>query len=54
MKEDSIPEEPGIYLLCLRVRENCCLKIGKAGERFFPRGNYVYVGSAQGVGYHAI
>ena len=45
---DSIPAEPGIYLLHLLVKKDIKLDIGKLGERFFPKGDYFYVGSAQG------
>jgi Uri superfamily endonuclease len=45
---ENIPSVPGIYLLHLVVKKDIQLDIGKLGEKSFPKGDYFYVGSAQG------
>ncbi|MGB9607071.1 MAG: GIY-YIG nuclease family protein [bacterium] len=45
---EQIPNEPGIYILHILIKEDLNLEIGKLGQRFFPKGEYFYVGSAQG------
>lgn len=47
MIREPIPKSPGIYLLHIFVKNDLALQIGKLGERFFPRGEYLYIGSAQ-------
>ncbi|HEC88501.1 MAG TPA: GIY-YIG nuclease family protein [Thermoplasmata archaeon] len=36
----------GSYLLLIEVKEGKNIKIGKIGEIYFPKGYYIYVGSA--------
>ena len=36
----------GTYLLCIRVKKTIEVKIGALGHIRFPRGRYIYVGSA--------
>ena len=36
----------GTYLLLINLNENKSINIGKLGEIFFKKGNYIYVGSA--------
>lgn len=36
----------GTYLLLVHLDESKYIKIGKLGEIFFKKGNYIYVGSA--------
>lgn len=41
----------GLYALILTLRRHGCFHVGALGNVFFPKGSYVYVGSAQnGVG----
>jgi len=46
----DIPPLPGIYALHLRLPVPQTLAIGQLGERLFPAGEYIYIGSAQGPG----
>jgi Uri superfamily endonuclease len=36
----------GVYCLCISVEEQMQIRIGALGELTFPRGKYVYIGSA--------
>ncbi len=36
----------GTYCLLINLGRNSAIKIGALGKTFFPKGNYVYVGSA--------
>ena len=36
----------GAYCLCIRVQEDTTLRVGALGNITFPKGQYVYVGSA--------
>lgn len=40
-------EDKGDYLMVLRLEDEATLSIGSKGELFFPKGFYVYVGSAK-------
>jgi Uri superfamily endonuclease len=40
----------GVYVLILRLEESRDIRIGKLGRFHFRRGDYAYVGSAQGSG----
>jgi len=45
-----IPGRAGIYALGLNLAHSQNLLVGGLGEIFFPAGDYIYVGSAQGSG----
>ncbi len=45
-----VTKEAGTYLLLLRLEEDREIIIGRLGSLFFPRGHYLYVGSARGAG----
>ena len=47
---ESIPVEPGSYLLWLHSPQKQDLTIGRLGQFDFPSGEYFYLGSAQGPG----
>ncbi|HDQ05914.1 MAG TPA: GIY-YIG nuclease family protein [Candidatus Bathyarchaeota archaeon] len=49
---NTVSEFPvsGIYMLLLRVPREVTLTVGKLGKHRFPRGYYVYTGSALGKG----
>jgi Uri superfamily endonuclease len=47
---ETIPAEPGSYLLWLQLRQMQVLKVGRLGRFNFPSGDYIYLGSAQGPG----
>ena len=36
----------GTYCLCINVEDDIKIKVGALGEIIFPRGSYIYVGSA--------
>lgn len=36
----------GTYCLCIKIKEEKIIRIGALGEIEFPRGKYIYVGSA--------
>jgi Uri superfamily endonuclease len=36
----------GVYCLCIEVTDDLCLQIGALGLLEFPKGRYIYVGSA--------
>jgi Uri superfamily endonuclease len=36
----------GLYCLCIFLKKDLILRIGAIGERSFPAGKYVYIGSA--------
>jgi Uri superfamily endonuclease len=38
--------EKGVYCLCIEVTDGLCLQIGALGLLEFPKGRYIYVGSA--------
>lgn len=40
----------GVYTLIIHLSANIRLKVGKLGERQFPKGYYTYTGSALGLG----
>ena len=46
----TIPHEPGTYLLWLCLPNSKDLTVGKLGRYNFPPGDYVYLGSARGPG----
>lgn len=46
----ALPPQPGTYALLLYLPRATHLQIGKLGAFDFPRGYYVYVGSARGAG----
>ena len=46
----SIPEQPGVYALHLKLVHTNHFRVGKLGEFIFPPGDYVYIGSAMGPG----
>jgi len=46
----NLTKGPGTYLLLLRLEEDREIEIGRLGSLFFPRGYYLYVGSAMGPG----
>ncbi len=47
---DGLPTLPGTYALLLRLDPEADIQVGKLGRFHFPRGWYVYVGSARGAG----
>jgi Uri superfamily endonuclease len=46
----SIPSDKGTYALYLRLTGSKTITIGKLGRFNFPRGAYIYIGSALGFG----
>ena len=46
----SFPVEKGSYALWLALEEAVCLPVGRLGMVDFPRGDYLYLGSARGSG----
>ena len=36
----------GAYCLCIKVQEDTAVEVGALGNQTFPKGEYVYVGSA--------
>lgn len=46
----NVTKGPGTYLLLLRLEEDREIETGRLGNLFFPRGYYLYVGSARGPG----
>ncbi len=46
----SVTKGLGTYLLLLRLEEDREVIIGRLRSLFFPRGHYLYVGSARGAG----
>jgi Uri superfamily endonuclease len=46
----AIPGQPGTYALHLWLSDPQCAQIGKLGEFNFPPGDYLYIGSALGLG----
>lgn len=49
-RNESIPSVSGTYALALHLPRAKNLRVGKFGRFYFPRGDYVYVGSAFGPG----
>lgn len=47
---ETIPAEPGSYLLWLHTPQTQELIVGRLGRFNFPPGDYFYLGSAQGPG----
>ena len=47
---ETIPAEPGSYLLWLHSPQTQDLIVGRLGRFNFPSGEYIYLGSAQGPG----
>lgn len=47
---ETIPAEPGSYLLWLHSPQTQDLTVGRLGRFNFPSGEYFYLGSAQGPG----
>lgn len=45
-----LPEQPGTYVLILRLSHGTTTPVGKLGEFTFPAGWYAYAGSARGPG----
>lgn len=50
MSTSALLRKPGTYLLLLRLETQQTVSVGKLGEVAFPRGYYLYVGSALGPG----
>ncbi|RPJ51177.1 MAG: GIY-YIG nuclease family protein [Chloroflexi bacterium] len=48
--EENVPTVPGSYALLLELKEPVRLAVGRLGEFLFPRGDYLYLGSAHGPG----
>ncbi len=46
----ALPAQPGTYALLLRLRHPVRVQVGRLGQFEFPRGWYIYVGSARGAG----
>lgn len=46
----DVTKGPGTYLLLLWLEDDSEIEIGRLGSLFFPRGYYLYVGSARGPG----
>ena len=46
----SIPREPGSYILWLHNPRSKDLTVGRLGRFNFPAGDYIYIGSAHGPG----
>ena len=46
----TLPADPGVYALWLRIAEPLVLAVGRLGELGLPAGYCVYVGSALGPG----
>ncbi len=47
---DALPTLPGAYWLVLTLPHPARLRVGRLGEALFPRGFYLYTGSAHGPG----
>jgi Uri superfamily endonuclease len=47
---DTLTKQPGTYALLLHLTRSTRIQIGKLGAFDFPRGYYVYVGSAHAPG----
>lgn len=47
---NTLPVIGGTYVLVMHTPRRCSVRIGALGEGHFPRGYYVYVGSAHGGG----
>jgi len=47
---DGLPALPGAYVLELYLPQEASIVIGRLGERCFPAGAYLYLGSARGPG----
>ena len=47
---ESLPSEPGTYILVFSVKEEMTFPVGKLGTLVLQPGTYVYVGSAHGPG----
>ena len=45
-----LPDQPGTYVLILRVFRPASVRVGRLGRFHFPAGWYAYVGSARGPG----
>ncbi len=45
---ENIPVSKGIYVLILKVENDCFLRVGSLGNIKFKKGYYAYVGSALG------
>lgn len=45
-----VPDQPGTYVLLLRLSELAAIEVGRLGHFEFPAGWYAYVGSARGPG----
>ena len=48
--KSSLPENPGTYILCLKLNLPTQIMVGKLGTFNFKSGDYYYVGSAFGPG----
>ncbi len=44
---DALPFNGGVYLLAAELQKDCRLRVGRLGRHLFPRGFYLYVGSAR-------
>lgn len=49
MIEYEIPDKPGVYTLIIELTQESVIKIGQLGFQHFPKGFYVYTGSALGM-----
>ncbi len=47
---DSLPGSPGTYALLLYLSKEISLKVGSLGIHLFPKGLFMYIGSAMGPG----
>ncbi len=45
-----LPDQPGTYVLIMRLSQRTTAPVGKLGEFSFPAGWYAYAGSARGPG----
>lgn len=45
-----LPDEPGTYVLILRLPQRTTVRVGKLGQFSLPSGWYAYAGSARGPG----
>lgn len=51
MQPRNMPDSSrGTYILCLYLKQEQIIEIGKLGSRLFPAGHYAYIGSAFGPG----
>ncbi|RLG81578.1 MAG: DUF123 domain-containing protein [Thermoprotei archaeon] len=46
----SLPDKPGVYVLVVKVREDATVTVRSSRVFGIPRGIYLYIGSARGIG----